>query len=132
MVPMPAVHVVFYQEKDGDSSVIHWLAELHATQRKAYFKCRAALARLSLLGYELRRPEADYLRDGLYELRVRFGSVNYRLLYFFQGHTIAVVTHGLTKETAIPAADLARALARKAAYTADPTTHSFTGDLDHA
>jgi hypothetical protein len=129
---VPATQVVFYQEATGDSPVANWLIELRATQRKAYFKCRAALGRLVLLGHELRRPEADYLGDGLHELRVRFGSVNYRFLYFFHGQNIAVVALGLTKETTIPAADLARALARKAAYTADPATHSFTGDLDHA
>lgn len=129
---MPATQVVFYQDKAGNSAVANWLTELHATHRKAFFKCRAALARLALLGHELRRPEADYLGDGLHELRVRFGSVNYRFLYFFHGQNIAVVAHGLTKETAIPATDLARALARKAAYTADPATHSFTGDITHA
>lgn len=129
---MPAIQVDFYQDKPGDSPVANWLAGLRATQPKAYFKCRAALGRLALLGHELRRPEADYLGDGLHELRVRFGSVNYRLLYFFHGRNIAVVAHGLSKEAAIPGTDLARALARKAAYNANPTTHSFTGDLDHA
>jgi hypothetical protein len=39
---------------------------------------------------ELRRPEADYLQDGIYELRVGFQHVNYRMLYFFYKN-IAVV-----------------------------------------
>ena len=95
---MPAIHVVFYQEKPGDSAVVNWFEELRATQRKAFSKCRAALARLALLGHELRRPEADYLGDGLHELRIRFGSVNYRFLYFFHGQNIAVVAHGLTRK----------------------------------
>ena len=129
---MPVTQVVFYQEPTGDSPVANWLIELRATQRKAYFKCRAALGRLALLGHELRRPESDYLCDGLHELRVRFGSVNYRFLYFFHGQNIAVVAHGLTKEAVIPVADLARARVRKAAYSANPTTHSFTGEFDHA
>lgn len=129
---MPAIQVVFYQDKPGDSPVGNWLIELRATQPKAYFKCRAALGRLALLGHELRRPEADYLRDGVYELRIRFGSVNYRVLYFFHGQNIAVVAHGLTKEAAIPATDLARALVRKSAYCANPAIHSFIGDIPHA
>lgn len=37
------------------------------------------------LGYELRRPKADYLRDDVYELQVRFRHLNYRVLYFFYG-----------------------------------------------
>jgi phage-related protein len=80
---MPSIPVAFYQEQEGDAPVVEWLRELNATNSKAFDKCRAAIARLALLGHELRRPEADYLRDGIYELRVRVGSVNYRLLYFF-------------------------------------------------
>jgi hypothetical protein len=33
----------------------------------------------------LRRPHADYLEDGIYELRWRNGTVQYRILYFFHG-----------------------------------------------
>ena len=93
---MPACHVVFYQEKNGEAPVMDWLKNLRQSDAKAFIKCRAALARLALLGHELRRPEADYLRDGIYELRVRLGSVNYRLLYFFHQRTVSVVAHGLT------------------------------------
>lgn len=127
---MPAIHVVFYQEKEGDAPVVDWLRELNATNPRAFDKCRAAIARLALLGHELRRPESDYLRDGIYELRVRLGSVNYRLLYFFQGRTISVVAHGLTKEATVPATDIKHAIARKVAYTANPTAHTFKGEID--
>ena len=129
---MPATQVVFYQEKEGDAPVVEWLRELNETHAKAYDKCRAALARLALLGHELRRPEGDYLRDGIYELRVRSGSVNYRLLYFFHGRTVSVVAHGLTKEAAVPAADINRAVARKSAFTTNPTVHTFRGEITDA
>ena len=129
---MPSIHVVFYQEQEGDAPVVEWLKELNATNPKAYDKCRAALARLALLGHELRRPEADYLRDGIYELRVRLASINYRLLYFFHGRAISVIAHGLTKEAAVPAADIERAITRKAAFTINPTAHTFRGEIDDA
>ncbi len=112
--------------------MVEWLRGLNATHAKAYDKCRAALARLALLGHELRRPEGDYLRDGIYELRVRSGSVNYRLLYFFHGRTVSVVAHGLTKEAAVPAGDVNRAAARKSAFTANPTVHTFRGEIADA
>src|SRR5476649_2514676 len=112
---MPAIHVVFYQEKLGDSPVVGWLRTLNETNPRAYDKCRAAIARLALLGHELRRPEADYLRDGIYELRIRMGSVNYRFLYFFHGQTVSVISHGLTKEATVAAADIKRAISRKSA-----------------
>jgi ribosome-binding protein aMBF1 (putative translation factor) len=82
---------------------------------------------LAFLGHELRRPEADNLRDDIYELRIRSGSVNYRLLYFFHGRTVSVVAHGLTKEAAVPAAAINHAIARKAAFTANPSAHTFKG-----
>ena len=43
---------------------------------------------LSQLGHELRRPLADYLDQGIYELRARIGQVNYRILYFLYGQQI--------------------------------------------
>lgn len=112
--------------------MVEWLQELHETNARAFLKCRAAITRLALLGHELRRPEADYLRDGIHELRIRVGSVNYRLLYFFHGRTISVLAHGLTKEADVPATDINRAITRKTAFTANPTAHTFRGDIDDA
>ena len=77
------------------------------------------------LGHELRRPEADLLRDGIYELRVRLGSVNYRMLYFFHGRVAAVVSHGLTKEKAVPAGEIDGAIERKKRFEAAPREHRF-------
>jgi len=127
---MPAINVVLYQEQSGVSPVVDWLRTLNATNPKAFDKCRAAIARLALLGHELRRPEADYLRDDIYELRVRLGSVNYRLLYFFHGRTVSVVAHGLTKEAAVPATDIKQAITRKVAFTANPVAHTFKGEIN--
>ncbi|MBX7123017.1 MAG: type II toxin-antitoxin system RelE/ParE family toxin [Opitutaceae bacterium] len=129
---MPAINVVFYQDRPGDSPVVEWLRKLNATHPRAFDKCRAAIARLALHGHELRRPESDYLRDGISELRIRFGSVNYRLLYFFHGRTVSVLAHGLTKESSIPASDLQQAILRKVAFTANPTAHTFSGEIEDA
>jgi phage-related protein len=41
------------------------------------------LERSREVGHELRRPEADFLRDGIYEIRVSLQGVHYRILYFF-------------------------------------------------
>ena len=129
---MPAVRVVFFQRAPGDSPVVEWLRELDRASPRAFDKCRAAVARLARLGHELRRPEADYLGDGIYELRVRLGSVNYRLLYFFHGRSVCVVAHGLTKEAALPVADLERALARRSSFAADPAGHTYEEEAGDA
>jgi phage-related protein len=80
--------------------------------------------RLEEMGYELRRPEADYLRDGIYELRIRWGGVNYRLLYFFYGNLTAVVSHGLTKERRIPPREIEIAIERRQKFTRNPQQHT--------
>jgi len=86
----------------------------------------AAIERLADFGHELRRPFADFLRDGIYELRLRKGRVNYRILYFFHGRGLAILGHALTKEDKVPEADIERALRRKKAFEADPAKHSYS------
>src|SRR5437016_14453652 len=49
------------------------------------------------MGHELRRPEADLLRDGIYELRASVQGVHHRVLYFFHGAAVAVVSHGIAE-----------------------------------
>ncbi len=74
---------------------------------------RRGACRLAALGHALRRPEADYLRDDIYELRARRGRVQYRTLYFFHGQRLAGLAHALTKEGQVPPADIERAIRRK-------------------
>ena len=81
------------------------------------------------LGHELRRPEADFLRDGIYELRSRLGSVNYRVLYFFHGRNVAIVAHGITKEGDIADVEINRAIARKTAFAQNPEAHTYKEEL---
>src|SRR4051794_3786278 len=80
--------------------------------------------RLEAAGYELRRPEADSLRDGIYELRVRRQHVNYRLLYFFHERE-AVILHGCTKKGEVDDADIDRAIERRERYVKNPAEHRY-------
>lgn len=81
--------------------------------------------RLRELGHELRRPEADLLRNGIYELRVGREGLNYRILYFFHGRVAAVLAHGLIKEREVPSKDIDRALERKRLFEQDPKGHTY-------
>ena len=120
---MPRTVVYFYAEPDGSCPVLDWLTELEQQNPKAVDACMARVRLLAVMGHELRRPHADMLRDGIYELRARVGRVNYRLLYFFHGRAIAIVAHGMTKEREVPEADIHRALERKHRYEQDPQAH---------
>jgi phage-related protein len=119
---VPKTQVVFYRETDGTVPVLEWFDRL---PDKAQDKCRVRIQRLSELGHELRRPEADLLRDGIYELRVGLQHINYRVLYFFHGRVAAVLAHGLTKEDRVPDGAIEVALARKRKYEQAPKLHTF-------
>ncbi len=119
---MPVTNVVFYQEEDGRVPLVEWLDSLTA---KAQDKCLARLKRLEDLGHELRRPEVDYLRDDIYELRVSLQGIQYRMLYFFHGKMTAVVSHGIVKEQKVPPKEIDRAVERKKKFTANPQRHTF-------
>jgi hypothetical protein len=76
-------------------------------------------------GNELRRPYADYLREGIYELRPTVGRVHYRVLYCFAGQCVVLLTHGLVKEDKVPEREIAKALECEGRFSADPRKHSF-------
>jgi phage-related protein len=123
---VPKTTVVLYREEDGSCPFLDWYGELPV---KAQAKCLLRLERLRELGHELRRPEADYLRDGIYELRVRCQHVHFRILYFFHGTAAAVVSHGIVKEGAVPAKEIDRAIQRKMRFEADPAGHSHSEEV---
>jgi hypothetical protein len=122
---MPRIKVVFFQEAAGQVPVLDWLQALRRRDKKVYAKCVAAIRRLAELGHDLRRPLADYLRDGIYELRPKSGRVNYRILYFFHGREIGVLTAGLTKEREVPAIEIDRAVERKGKFEQNPRLHTY-------
>lgn len=122
---MPRTELRFFADDAGKAPVVEWLRELRRKQRKAYAKCAARIEALASFGHELRTPMADYLRDGVYELRVRHGHVNYRILYFFHGQAVAVLAHALTKEAKVPDVEIERAIQRKEAFESDPKRHTY-------
>jgi phage-related protein len=119
---MPQTRVVFYRELDGTVPLLEWLDEV---PRAALVKCRVKIERLRELGHELRRPEADLLRDGIYEMRVRVQRVNYRILYFFHGNMAAVLSHGIVKERKVPPKEIDRAVKRREQFVKDAKTHTY-------
>ena len=126
---MPATRVFLYAEPNGACPVIDWFGELAQRDPRALNACLARVRLLAALGRDLRRPYSDMLRDGIYELRARVGTVNYRLLYFYHGKDIAIVSHGLTKEARVPAREIERAIERRKRYEQAPAKHQAHVDL---
>lgn len=120
---MPPTEVVYFEEANGSCPLLDWLDDPRAVTPKVRDKCIVRVERLQEHGFELRRPDADLLRDGIYELRVRMGSVNYRMLYFFESGK-AVITHGITKEDAVPDREIDLAIRRREMFRANPEKHT--------
>ena len=118
---MPKTKIVFYKEDDGSVPLLEWLDSL---QPRALDKCVVRIERLRDMGHELRRPEADFLRDGIYELRIGLQHANYRILYFFHGKEATVVSHGLVKEAEVPNKEINKAIQRKKKFETDPKAHT--------
>jgi phage-related protein len=118
---VPKTKIVFYKEKDGTVPVLDWIDDLPS---KARLKCIAKIERLKQEGHELRRPEADLLRDKIYELRASLQGIHYRILYFFHGNLAAVVSHGIVKEDRVPPVEIAHAVERRRRFELNPTAHS--------
>lgn len=120
---MPRTAVVYYREDEKTPPpVLEWLGTL---PDKAQDKCRVRIERLQECGHELRRPEADTLRDGIYELRATHQGIHYRLLYFFHGRVAAVLAHGVIKERAVPPKDINTAIERKKKFLQDSRRHTY-------
>jgi len=98
--------VEFYKDRKERCFVVELLNKL---QTKVRAKVVKWMDKLENEGPNLPRPYTDIARGKIRELRVSFGSNEYRFLYFFFGKRI-VITHGfLKKADRIPKRDIERA-----------------------
>ena len=122
---MPATEIHLFRDDDGSTPFLEWLATIEVRNRKTYQKCRSYLQRLADFGRELRRPTADYLRDGVYE-RINHLGVQYRILYGFVGPDIVLVSHGISKEKEVPAKEIDLAGERLMKFRSNPAKYTST------
>jgi phage-related protein len=116
------IRVVYYRE----ASRILLQDWLDGLSEKARDRCAVRLEMLERCGHGLLRPHAGFLTSGIYELRAQVGRVNYRVLYFFHGQGVAVVSHGFVKQRAlVPLAEIQRALEHRRRFQADPHGHGL-------
>ncbi|MDA8124061.1 MAG: type II toxin-antitoxin system RelE/ParE family toxin [Deltaproteobacteria bacterium] len=118
---MPRTTVIIFMDTNGTAPLLKWL---DVQSSKVQDKCIVKIERLGEMGYELRRPEADLLRDGIYELRVAHRSIQYRILYFFC-ENMAIISHGLKKESEVPDKDIELALKRLEMFKLNPQRHTY-------
>lgn len=102
-----AFELEFYRTTTGYEPALDYIR----AQVKAHrVKIGRALRYLEEVGHDARRPMVDYLGDSIYELRVGMDGHRHRVLYFFHGPALIVVTSGFLKDTGkVPPSELARA-----------------------
>lgn len=127
---MPQTQILVFREASGEVPFTKWLAQLKKRNRRAYDKCLARIGLLEKYGNELDRPIRGYLGEGIYELRAQCGTVNYRILYFFNGRSVAVISHGLTKEDEVPKRDIEVAMNRLNLVLSDSEKYTAEFELD--
>ncbi len=118
---MPKTTIRIYQESDGSVPLLEWLDE---QPEKVQDKFTVLIELLEEKGYDLRRPNCDFLESSIYELRARYLNVQYRILYGFVGKNVILLSHGCTKESQVPKPDIRRAAENLRKYMSDPNAHT--------
>ena len=99
--------IEFYEAVNGDCPTRQFLTSLNKSDELPFV--RRALNNLQEFGNLLRRPQADFLQDGIYELRIPVKRKQFRLLYFYFYQDRIVISHGLRKEDKVKTADIEKA-----------------------
>ncbi len=88
--------VVYYDTIDGLCPIGGFIDSCNKRQQA---KVLSLLAHLEERGPHLPRPYADFLEDGIHELRIKLSGQQTRILYFFCYKDFIVLTHAFIKTT---------------------------------
>lgn len=118
---MKEINVVLFKKENGEIPVQEWLDSLPVD---AMIKCISVINHLHKKGYQLRRPIAAYLGNGIYELRIIWRHIQFRILYFFHGQEAVILSHGIEKKREVPKKEISKAITYKEQYLKNPNIHT--------
>lgn len=108
------MEIVFYEKENGEIPVKDFLDNLDIKMRK---KALGQIVILESYGRTLREPYSKYIKDGIFELRIKFSSDITRIFYFFYVEDRAILTNGFIKKTQkTPTSEIEKALKYKADF----------------
>jgi len=119
---MPQTEIVIFKDDDGSVPLLDWL---DVQSDKVQNDMEARIELLAEKGNQLRRPQCDSLRDGIYELRKERLNINYRILYAFCGKNAVLLSHGCTKEDKVPSREIDKAISNLNKYRQNPDAHTY-------
>jgi len=100
-------HVIYYETIDQQCLVAEFIDSRNPRNQA---KLLSLISYLEEKGPNLPRPYADFLEDGIHELRVKLSGDEIRILYFFCYQDFIVLTHAFQKTTdKVPDAEIRKA-----------------------
>ncbi len=86
---------IYYQTNSGRMPVKEFIYSLHQRTRQKYY---VIIGLLEDFGKTLPKPHADYLEDGIYEIRFVGIEGQVRIFYFFYFKNKIILTNGFIKK----------------------------------
>ena len=107
----------FYRLPNGSSPVEQFLDSLAGKQAQKVLWVLQLVEELAVLPRQYFKKLID--SEGIWEVRIQLGNDIFRLLGFFDGGTLLVLTNGFTKKSQkTPAQEITLAVRRKEEYLA--------------
>lgn len=98
----------YYKDIDNKCEVQEFIDKLNTNNQA---KTLAWIDILKDEGPTLPRPFADFLRDGIHELRIKLSGNQIRIFYFFVFQNYIILTHSyVKKESKVPDKEINKAL----------------------
>ena len=109
--------VNFYRLPNGNSPIEAFLDSLTGKQAQKVLWVLQLVEELDVVPRQYFKKLVD--SEGLWEARIQFGNEIFRLLGFFDGGTLLILTNGFAKKTQkTPPQEIALAIRRKNEYLA--------------
>ena len=107
----------FYRHPNGQSPIEEFLDSLTGKQAQKLLWVLELIEELETVPRQYLKKLVD--SEGIWEVRVQFGNDIFRLLGFFDGGTLLILTNGFAKKTQkTPPQEIALAIRRKNDYLA--------------
>ena len=107
-------NIEFYEKSNGKIPVKEFLNKL---EKKMRTKALREIVLLTDHGRDLREPHVKYMKNGVFELRIKTGSDISRIFYFFFTGEKIILTNGFIKKTQkTPSKEIEKALEYKNDY----------------
>ena len=102
-------HVIYYETIDGSCPISEFI---ESRDMRNQAKLLSMISLLEERRPNLPRPYADFLEDGIHEMRIKLSGEQIRILYFFCYHEFVILTHAFRKTTErVPASEIQKAKA---------------------